>query len=69
MILGLLVGMPISYVANEAFLDLLYHYHMPMTLTPITIAALIIVTVLLSVVIIQVFRVVKSNPVDGLRVE
>lgn len=69
MILGLLVGMPISYVTNEAFLDLLYHYHMPMTLTPISIAALIVVTVLLSVVIIQVFRVVKSNPVDGLRVE
>ncbi|NQZ78343.1 MAG: FtsX-like permease family protein, partial [Ekhidna sp.] len=71
MILGvaLLVSAPLSYWVVQQFFKVIYTYHMPMTYYPVIFAvAMIIVTILLTLSS-HLWRVLKNNPVDGLRVE
>jgi len=66
---ALLIGVPLSYYSIKAVLNFAYTYHMPITFGGVALAALILVVVLLSTVSTQVFKVFKSNPVDGLKIE
>ena len=66
---ALTIGVPLSYYSIKAVFDFAYTYHMPITFGPVTLAAVILVVVLLSTVTTQVFKVFKSNPVDGLKIE
>lgn len=66
---ALIIGIPLSYFSIKAVLDFAYTFHMPITLWGVALAAVILVVVLLSTVSTQVFKVFKSNPVDGLKIE
>jgi len=66
---ALIIGAPISYFFTKAYLNMLFAYPMPMSLNGIVISLIILILVLLAVVSTQVRKVLKSNPVDGLKVE
>lgn len=66
---ALIIGAPVSYVFAKAYLDMLFAYPMPMTYTGVTISLLILVAVLLAVISTQIRKVLKTNPVNGLKVE
>jgi putative ABC transport system permease protein len=68
-ITALMIGIPLSYFGIKAVLDFAYAYHMPITLWSVTLAALLLVLVLLGTVSTQVVKVFKNNPVNGLKVE
>lgn len=68
-VIALAIGAPISYLFTKAYLDMLFAYPMPMSVSGIIIALFLLVMVLLLVVSTQIRKVVKTNPVDGLKVE
>lgn len=66
---ALIFGAPISYLFTKAYLDMLFAYPMPMGYSGIIIAIVILIFVLLAVVSTQIRKVLKSNPIEGLKVE
>ena len=66
---ALLIGIPISYFFVDMALGFIWTYHVPMNFDGIVAASGILIFMLLLVVLIQVSRVVKRNPVVGLRTE
>ncbi len=66
---ALVIAVPLSYFAAEAFLDLLYFYHMPVSSSAILFSVTILLLVLFMVAFTQVKKVSGSNPTDGLKVE
>jgi putative ABC transport system permease protein len=66
---GLVIGAPISYVLNKKLFDIIYWYHMPITYSGVGIAVSVLIFVLLITVSTQVGKVLKSNPVNGLKAE
>jgi hypothetical protein len=66
---GLSIGIPVSYFLNQKLLDSIYWYHVPVTYLGPSIAAIILILVLLTIVFTQVGKVSKSNPVNGLKAE
>jgi ABC-type antimicrobial peptide transport system permease subunit len=68
-IIALIIGAPISYLFTKAYLDMLFAYPMPMGVSGTAIALVILIIVLLAVLSTQIRKVVKSNPVEGLKVE
>ncbi|GAB4243663.1 MAG: ABC transporter permease [Ekhidna sp.] len=67
--ISLAIGGPISYFMMEALMDQVYEYHIPMTISGVVIAIVILIFVLLATVSTQVRKVSKANPVIGLKVE
>lgn len=68
-VVGLSIGAPVSYFLIKTLFDMIYNYHVPVTYTGVSIAIVILIFVLLATVSTQVRKVLKSNPVDGLKVE
>jgi ABC-type antimicrobial peptide transport system permease subunit len=66
---ALIIGAPVSYLFTKAYLDMLFAYPMPMGYSGLVIALIILIIVLLAVVSTQIRKVVKSNPVEGLKME
>ena len=66
---ALIFGAPLGYAFGKWLIEFAYPYHMPITLTPVAIAVVIMILVLLFTVSTQVRKVLKANPVDGLKVE
>ncbi|MEP5637207.1 MAG: FtsX-like permease family protein, partial [Maribacter dokdonensis] len=66
---ALLFGAPISYVLAKANLDMMYPDPRPFGVDSVFIAVTILCSVLISVMLMQVRRVTKSNPVEGLKTE
>ena len=66
---SLIIGIPFSYFLAKASLDMLYAYPMPVTWGAITLAMLILIMVLLAVISTQIEKVLRSNPVEGLKIE
>ena len=66
---ALTIGAPVTYVLMEALLDLAYTNHMPMNYSGIAVSVAILIFVLLATVSTLVGKVIKSNPVNGLKVE
>ncbi|MEO9805521.1 MAG: ABC transporter permease [Reichenbachiella sp.] len=66
---ALAIGAPVSYLAVEALMDLVYKYHMPMNFGGIFLSVFLLVIVLIFTMASQVGKVFRTNPVDGLRVE
>ncbi len=58
-----------GYFGTTALLDLIYAYHVPVTVIPILLSALAILIIGLVTTSTTIFRAAKSNPVDTLRVE
>lgn len=68
-IIALAIGGPVSFFLMEALMDAVYEYHIPMTVSGVLIAIVLLIIVLLATVSTQVGKVSKSNPVSGLRTE
>lgn len=67
--ISLTIGGPISFFLMEALMDEVYEYHIPMTVSGVMIAVVLLIFVLLATVSTQVRKVSKANPVIGLKVE
>jgi ABC-type antimicrobial peptide transport system permease subunit len=68
-IVALVIGAPLGQMAGTWLLNFSQSYHMPITLSGVSIAVAIMVFVLLATVSTQINKVLKANPVDGLKVE
>ncbi len=66
---ALLVGMPISYILVKFVIETGEPYHMPMNYSGVVIAAMILILILVITVSTQIRKVLKSNPVNGLKME
>lgn len=66
---ALILGVPLSYLLLKAVFDFAYTYHMPVTYWVVFIAAAILVLVLIATLSTQISKVLKANPVNGLKVE
>lgn len=67
--IALAIGAPVSYFLLEALMDTVYEYHIPMTVSGVMIAVVLLIFVLLITCSTQINKVYKSNPVVGLKVE
>lgn len=65
----LIIAAPVSYFVMKLILSFAYSYHMPITFEVVAIAVAILIFVLLLTASTQLRKVIKSNPVDGLKVE
>jgi putative ABC transport system permease protein len=68
-IISLAIGAPISFFFTKAYLNMLFAYPMPISNSGIIMSLMILVVVLLAVISTQIRRVMKANPVEGLKVE
>jgi putative ABC transport system permease protein len=68
-IAALAIGAPLSYFLMTNLFDMIYNYHMPVTFSGVLIAAGILVFVLLFTISTQIRKVLRFNPVDGLKSE
>ncbi len=68
-LIALLIGALVSYKLVEAELNLLFVYALPMNLVGVTVAVMVLLAVFAFVISTRVFKVSRSNPVNGLRVE
>ena len=68
-VISLIIGAPVSYWFTKAYLDMLFAYPMPIGYSGIVLALVILVIVLLAVVATQIRKVLRLNPVEGLKVE
>jgi putative ABC transport system permease protein len=66
---AIVVGAPLGYWFAKWLIEFANTYHMPITFSSVSIAVIIIVVVLLTTVSTQVWKVLKSNPVNGLKTE
>lgn len=66
---ALTIGAPMSYFSIKAVLDFAYPYHMPITFWSVALASVVLILVLLTTVFTQIRKVLKSNPVNGLKIE
>ena len=65
---GLAIGSPLGFLFGKWLIEE-NAYHMPVTFYSAGIAVVIIMLVLLLTVSTQVLKVLKSNPVNGLKSE
>ena len=68
-VISLTIGGPISFFLMEKLMDEVYEYHIPMTVSGVLIAVVLLIFVLFATVSTQVRKVSKANPVVGLKVE
>lgn len=66
---AIVIGVPISYIFTQAYLDMLFAYPMPISWTGIAIAIFLLAFVIFMVISTQVRKVAKSSPVEGLKAE
>ena len=66
---ALLIGAPIAYIFTKAYLDMLFSYSMPMGYSGVVISVIILILILLGVISTQIRKVLRSNPVEGLKIE
>jgi len=68
-IAALVIGAPISFVLLKFVLEFAYEYHMPIDYSGTIIAVALLIVVVLTTVSLQIRKVSKSNPVEGLKME
>ncbi|MEO9966513.1 MAG: ABC transporter permease [Reichenbachiella sp.] len=69
LMVAILIGIPTGFFLVESLLNLLYEYPMPMNHSIWLLSVVILVSILFLVVLTQVKKLAKSNPVEGLKVE
>jgi ABC-type antimicrobial peptide transport system permease subunit len=67
--LTLIIGAPIGYLFGKWLIEFAYVYHMPITFSGVLVAVILMILVLLMTVSIQIGKVAKANPVEGLKME
>lgn len=68
-VVSLLLGIPASYLFTKAYLNMLFAYPMPIGYSGIVIAVVILLLVLLAVISTQIRKVLRLNPVEGLKAD
>jgi ABC-type antimicrobial peptide transport system permease subunit len=68
-IIALCVGAPLGYWAGSWLIEFTDEYHMLITFSGAAIAVVITALVLTMTMFTQIWRVVKSNPINGLKVD
>jgi putative ABC transport system permease protein len=68
-IIALSVGAPLGFWLGAWLIEFADEYHMPITFSGAAIATVITALVLVMTMFTQVWKVVKSNPINGLKVE
>ncbi|NOS91683.1 MAG: FtsX-like permease family protein [Cyclobacteriaceae bacterium] len=68
-VISIAISAPLTYQLMIAMFDFAYSYHMPITFTSVLIGIAILVIVLLATISTQIRKVIKANPVKGLKVE
>ncbi|MFY0688195.1 MAG: ABC transporter permease [Cyclobacteriaceae bacterium] len=66
---ALIVGGPLSYVVVKAFMDAVFREHIPLTAGPIIVGIVMIMITVLITISSHLIKVIRANPVTGLRVE
>lgn len=66
---SLILGIPASYLFTKAYLNMLFAYPMPMGYSGSLIGVAILLIVLLLVVSTQIRKVLRLNPVEGLKLD
>jgi ABC-type antimicrobial peptide transport system permease subunit len=66
---ALAVGAPAGYLISKTLFDYTFPYHIPINLFSSTSAVVILIFILLITVYTQIRKIIKSNPVSGLKVE
>ena len=67
--IALTIGAPLGYSLATLMLDSSFSYHMPFGVSGVVIGVAIVVLLFLLTLSTQVTKVIKVNPVDGLKVE
>lgn len=67
--IALIVGAPLSFILIKLLIVTAYEYHMPISYSGVTIAVTILIFTVLTTISIQIRKVSRSNPVNGLNVE
>lgn len=67
--ISLVIGAPVSYFLMQIVFDVAYSYHIPIKYSSVALGMFILIAVLLLTVSTQIFKVIKSNPIAGLKVE
>lgn len=67
--ISLALGIPASYLFTNAYLHMLFAYPMPMGYSGSLIAVAILLLVMVAVVSTQIRKVLRLNPVEGLKVD
>jgi len=68
-VVAMIFGAPISYLFAKAYLNMLFAYPMPMDYSGIVLSLVILILILLAVISTQIRKVLKANPIDGLKSE
>ena len=66
---ALLIGAPVGYLLTKLLFDASFPYHIPIDLSSSASAVVILILILLTTVFTQIRKILKSNPVDGLKAE
>jgi putative ABC transport system permease protein len=66
---ALVIGAPAGYYLAKLLIEFAYTYHMPITFSSVAIAVVILVSVVLITISTQIRKVLKANPVEGLKIE
>jgi putative ABC transport system permease protein len=67
--IAIVVGTPLSYMAIKFLLNAVYTVHMPITYASVAMAASMLILILVITISAQIRKVVRANPVAGLKVE
>ena len=67
--LALMVGIPVSYFFIRMVLDFAYTYHVAMSYSGVVVAAGILILIVLLTISTQIRKVIRANPVEGLKTE
>ena len=66
---ALVFGVPVSFIFAKASLNMLFAYPMPIDYSGIAVGGTILVAIFLGVIFTQVRRVIRTNPVEGLKTD
>jgi putative ABC transport system permease protein len=67
--IAIVVGGPLGYFLSTMILHSAYSYHMPFDYSGTIMAVILLTSIVIGTVSSQVRRILKANPVDGLKVE
>lgn len=65
----LVIGAPLGFAFGKWIIEFTYPYHMPITVSGVSLAVAIVILALAATVSTQIIKVLKANPVEGLKVE
>ncbi len=69
LMIAIIVGGPLSYITINGLFEMIYEWPMPISALHIIGSLILIVLVVVLTISSQLFKVIRANPTEGLRVE